>query len=172
MRSFSNFQPSANDYGRQYKVFVVNPPSTAIIEENKKKINQLSMQRRMQTLQSEITQLKEQSEAKNRKDKLDQWLRLKKFNKEFNAILKLTTGSNPTTLNFDKFKLFSTNMGLLTQAQSNEESDERALIYDIWKCLSRVYPDGEIISVKNLRLILIAIIGLEENSKNCATTPV
>ena len=130
------------------------------------------MQRRMQTLQSEFTQLKEQNEAKNRKEKLDQQLRLKKFNKEFNAILKLTTGSNPTTLNFEKFKLFSTNMGLLTQAQSNEESDERALIYDIWKCLSRVYPDGEIISVKNLRLILIAIIGLEENSKVCATTPV
>ena len=72
MRSLSNFQPQANDYGKQYQFFVVNPPRTAIIEENKKKINQLSMQRRMQTLQSEFTQLKEQNEAKNRKDKLDQ----------------------------------------------------------------------------------------------------
>ena len=130
------------------------------------------MQRKIQSLQAEFTQLREQNEVKVRKYRLDQQLRLKKFKKEFNTILKLTTGENPSIINFDKFKFFSTNIGLLTEAQSNEESDERALIYDIWKCLSRVYPDGEIISVKNLRLILIAIIGLEEISKVSADTSV
>jgi len=64
------------------------------------------------------------------------------------------------TLNLEQFRLFSANMGLLTLAQSNEDSDERALIFEIWKCLSRVYPDGDTVSVKNLRIILIAMIGL------------
>lgn len=52
------------------------------------------------------------------------------------------------------------NFGLMTQQQSTDESDERALIFDVWKCLSRVYPDSDRVLLQNLKLFLIAMLGL------------
>ena len=89
---------------------------------------------------------------------------LQKFNKEFDKIFELTTGNfkitSQTLVSFDMFKQLSINLGLITTYQSNEESDERVLVFDIWKCLSREHANRDRILVTNFKRILAAMVGL------------
>ena len=89
---------------------------------------------------------------------------LQKFNKEFEKIFELTTGNSKITIqtliSFDIFKQLSINLDLIITYKSDEESDGRVLVFDIWKCLSREHADRDRILVTNFKRILAAMVGL------------
>jgi hypothetical protein len=87
-------------------------------------------------------------------------LRISKFNKEFDKILDITLGKTGLVLAHDRFLKFMINMGFLNSLQAYEPTEERALVMDIWRCLSRVHADSDRVIVSNLRTMLHAIVGL------------
>ena len=48
----------------------------------------------------------------------------------------------------------------MSEKAAGEESDERALLYEMWCTLSRVHSDFAFIKVVNLKTMITAILGL------------
>ena len=47
----------------------------------------------------------------------------------------------------------------MSERAASEESDERALLYEMWCTLSRVHQSGAFIKVINLKIMITAILG-------------
>ena len=47
----------------------------------------------------------------------------------------------------------------MSEKAASEESDERALLYEMWCTLSRVHTDSAFIRVVNLKTVITAILG-------------
>ena len=48
---------------------------------------------------------------------------------------------------------------MMSERAASEESDERALLYELWCTLSRVHSDQAFIRVVNLKTMITAILG-------------
>ena len=62
-------------------------------------------------------------------------------------------------LTYPQFTEFSIRFGMMSERASLVESDERALLYEMWCTLARVHPDAAFIKVVNLKTVITAILG-------------
>lgn len=67
--------------------------------------------------------------------------------------------SEDSIFNYAQFTEFAIRFGMMSERAASEESDERALLYELWCTLSRVHSDFAFIRVVNLKTIITAILG-------------
>ena len=68
--------------------------------------------------------------------------------------------SEDSIFNYAQYTEFAIRFGLMSERAAAEESDERALLYEMWCTLSRVHSDFAFIKVVNLKTMITAILGL------------
>ena len=67
--------------------------------------------------------------------------------------------SEDSIFNYAQYTEFAIRFGLMSERAASEESDERALLYEMWCTLSRVHSDFAFIRVVNLKTMITAILG-------------
>ena len=67
--------------------------------------------------------------------------------------------SEDSIFNYAQYTEFAIRFGLMSEKAAGEESDERALLYEMWCTLSRVHSDFAFIKVVNLKTMITAILG-------------
>ena len=67
--------------------------------------------------------------------------------------------SEDSIFNYAQYTEFAIRFGLMSERAAGEESDERALLYEMWCTLSRVHSDFAFIRVVNLKTVITAILG-------------
>ena len=67
--------------------------------------------------------------------------------------------SEDSIFNYAQFTEFAIRFGMMSERAASEESDERALLYELWCTLSRVHSDQAFIRVVNLKTMITAILG-------------
>lgn len=67
--------------------------------------------------------------------------------------------SEDSIFTYAQFTEFAIRFGLMSERAACEESDERALIYEMWCTLARVHPEAAFIKVVNLKTIITAVLG-------------
>ena len=67
--------------------------------------------------------------------------------------------SEDSIFTYAQFTEFAIRFGLMSESAACEESDERALIYEMWCTLARVHPEAAFIKVVNLMTIITAVLG-------------
>ena len=67
--------------------------------------------------------------------------------------------SEDSIFNYAQYTEFAIRFGLMSERAAGEESDERALLYEMWCTLSRVHSDFAFIRVVNLKTLITAILG-------------
>lgn len=67
--------------------------------------------------------------------------------------------SEDSIFNYAQYTEFAIRFGLMSERAASEESDERALLYEMWCTLSRVHSDFAFVRVVNLKTIITAILG-------------
>jgi len=67
--------------------------------------------------------------------------------------------SEDSIFNYAQFTEFAIRFGMMSERAASEESDERALLYELWCTLSRVHSDFAFIRVVNLKKIITVILG-------------
>ena len=68
--------------------------------------------------------------------------------------------SEDSIFNYAQYTEFAIRFGLMSERAAAEESDERALLYEMWCTHSRVHSDFAFIKVVNLKTMITAILGL------------
>ena len=72
--------------------------------------------------------------------------------------------SEDSIFNYAQYTEFAIRFGLMSERAAGEESDERALLYEMWCTLSRVHSDFAFIRVVNLKTLITAILGFPINT--------
>ena len=67
--------------------------------------------------------------------------------------------SEDSIFNYGQYTEFAIRFGLMSEKAAGEESDERALLFEMWCTLSRVHSDQAFIRVVNLKTLITAILG-------------
>ena len=67
--------------------------------------------------------------------------------------------SEDSIFNYAQFTEFAIRFGMMNERAAIEESDERALLYEMWCTLSRVHSDFAFIRVVNLKTMITANLG-------------
>ena len=67
--------------------------------------------------------------------------------------------SEDSIFNYNQYTEFAIRFGFMNERAASEESEERALLYEMWCTLSRVHTDCAFIKVVNLKTIITAILG-------------
>ena len=67
--------------------------------------------------------------------------------------------SEDSIFSYAQYTEFAIRFGLMSEKAATEESDERALLYEMWCTLSRVHPNFSFIRVVDLKTLITAILG-------------
>ena len=86
-----------------------------------------------------------------------------KFTRQFIMVTSLVLQSEDldedSILTYPQFTEFSIRFGMMSERAALVESDERALLYEMWCTLARVHPDAAFIKVVNLKTVITAVLG-------------
>lgn len=99
----------------------------------------------------------------HKKNTLDELYLSNKLTRQFIMVTSLVMQSEDLSedsiFNYAQYTEFAIRFGLMSEKAATEESDERALLYEMWCTLSRAHADLSYIRVVDLKTLITAILG-------------
>jgi len=123
----------------------------------------MSEQKRQAEAQRLDEERKKQIVKEHQKSLRDELYLSNKLTRQFIMVTSLVMQSEDLSedsiFNYAQYTEFAIRFGLMSERAAGEESDERALLYEMWCTLSRVHSDFAFIRVVNLKTMITAILG-------------
>ena len=137
---------------------------------NEKALNQAKDHLRLLAEKKKLEEMKKKKQERDKKQKAEQSQAQRnelylanKFTRQFIMVTSLVLQSEDldedSILTYPQFTEFSIRFGMMSERAALVESDERALLYEMWCTLARVHPDAAFIKVVNLKTVITAVLG-------------
>ena len=122
--------------------------------QNKKKLDELK---------KALTEKKKERKTEQKRALRTELYVSNKFTRQFimvtSLVLQSEDLSEDSIFTYAQFTEFAIRFGLMSERAACEESDERALLYEMWCTLARVHSDAAFIKIVNLKTVITAILG-------------
>ena len=137
---------------------------------NEKALNQAKDHLRLLAEKKKLEEMKKKKQERDKKKKAEQSQAQRnelylanKFTRQFimvtSLVLQTEDLDEDSILTYPQFTEFSIRFGMMSERAALVESDERALLYEMWCTLARVHPDAAFIKVVNLKTVITAVLG-------------
>jgi len=133
------------------------------IAQARQHLEKIQAQKRQAEERRQMEEKKKKMAQDHHKSVRDELYLSNKLTRQFIMVTSLVMQSEDLSedsiFNYAQYTEFAIRFGLMSERAASEESDERALLYEMWCTLSRVHSDFAFIRVVNLKTIITAILG-------------